>query len=82
MKFDQETDGSGQKHQQSFFVRTLGEVIKKLHATEDGTIFNEQNFMNCVSKIVKLVSLTLQREDIRAKFLDEMKKYVLGDLMA
>jgi len=71
------------KHEKSYFVTKIGEMIKKLSNLNVNVIFfqNQRDIISCISKIIELLSLILQREDVRSKLLDEIKNYVLNDLL-
>lgn len=66
LKYDPSESSS--RHQQSYFVSKIGNVIKKISDLNINMIMYQGNILPCVSKITELVSLILQREDIRNKF--------------
>lgn len=66
LKYDPSESSS--RHQQSYFVSKIGNVIKKISDLNINMIMDQRNILPCVSKITELVSLILQREDIRNKF--------------
>lgn len=64
------------RHHQSFFVKKIQIVVKKLNEIDIQDILTKQYFMQCISKITELISNILQRDDLRPKILDEIRKYV------